>query len=273
MEIRPATWDDLEPAVELLGARSAPRSDLCVRLEFVRGEWEFPAFEVGRDNFVAEAGGRVVGYAAVTPLKRSSPRAADPAVEDDLLEHVCGRARERGLAALRVTVISAAIPPRCACVGVIRSLESETLLMWRRLSGGLAEPVWSAGIAVRTFEPGDAQAVHDLLDEAYGAWDRHYVRMAHDDRARWMTGDVEFDPTVWWLAERDGELAGCALHWSSGWLKDLAVRASERGRGLGAALVQQGLAEFARRGVAAGRPQGRRGNPTGASGSTSGSGS
>ena len=43
-------------------------------------------------------------------------------------------------------------------------------------------------------------------------------------------------------------LVGCALHWKTGWLKDLAVRASERGHGLGAALVQQGLAEFARRG-------------------------
>jgi ribosomal protein S18 acetylase RimI-like enzyme len=102
---------------------------------------------------------------------------------------------------------------------------------------------------VRTFTPGDSAAVHALLDDAYSAWDRRYVPLAHDDWVRAMTGDVEFDPAVWWLAERAGALAGCALWWSSGWLKDIAVSEGERGRGLGNSLLQLGLAEFARRGL------------------------
>ena len=79
-----------------------------------------------------------------------------------------------------------------------------------------------------------------------------------------MTGDAEFDPAVWFLAERDGSLVGCALHWSSGWLKDVAVRESERGRGLGATLVRMGLAEFSRRGCARVGLKVDAGNPTGA---------
>ena len=62
-----------------------------------------------------------------------------------------------------------------------------------------------------TAEPADAKAVHALLDEAYRAWDSRYVPLAHDDWLRWMTGDIDFDPTVWWLAERDGELAASLL--------------------------------------------------------------
>ncbi len=58
-----------------------------------------------------------------------------------------------------------------------------------------------------------------------------YTPMTHPDWVAWMIGDSEFDASVWWLAERDGELAGCALHWNTGWLKDLAVRESERGQG------------------------------------------
>src|SRR5437763_122449 len=81
------------------------------------------------------------------------------------------------------------------------------------------------------------------------SWDSTYVPLAHGDWLRAMTADVEFDPTVWWLAERDRVGVGCALWWSSGWLKDVVVRESERGRGLGTALVRQGFAEFARRGV------------------------
>ncbi|HEY7536607.1 MAG TPA: GNAT family N-acetyltransferase [Gaiellaceae bacterium] len=140
----------------------------------------------------------------------------------------------------------------------------DVLVMWRPLAGDEPEPVWPAATSVRTFEPADGEPVHALLDEAYRAWDSRYVPQPHADWLRSMTGDSEFDPTVWWLAERGGELAGCALFWSSGWLKDLVVRSSERGRGLGTALVRQGLAEFARRGVARVGLKVDADNPTGA---------
>ncbi len=118
--------------------------------------------------------------------------------------------------------------------------------MRRALDRPIDDPVPPAGIAFRTFETADAEAVHSLLDEAYSAWDKSYVPMAHADWVAWMTGDSEFDASVWWLAEREGELVGCALYWSSGWLKDVVVQEIERGRGLGAALVRLGLAEFSR---------------------------
>ena len=69
-------------------------------------------------------------------------------------------------------------------------------------------------------------------------------------------------------------LVGCALHWSSGWLKDLAVRGSRAGAGTRRrARHDQGLAEFTRRG---GRASGSRSTPAtrpARSSSTSGSGS
>jgi mycothiol synthase len=123
------------------------------------------------------------------------------------------------------------------------------LLMWRPLGAPVDEPAPPDGITIRTFRLDDAETVHRLLDEAYGAWDPSYVPEAHADWVRRMTNDPEFDSGVWWLAERDRALAGIALHWTSGWLKDVAVRKCERGRGLGAALVTTGLAEFARRGT------------------------
>jgi hypothetical protein len=44
----------------------------------------------------------------------------------------------------------------------------------------------------------DASPVHALLDEAYRGWDQHHVPLAHDDWLPLMTGDIEFEPTVWW---------------------------------------------------------------------------
>jgi len=267
VEIRPATWDDLGAAVDLLGVQSRAASGIsAIRLEFVRAEWELPGFEVGRDNLVAEESGRVIGYAGLSPKLELAIAGADPAVEDSLLAGIEARARERGAGEIRVTVVSEDDPRNELVRRRGFGLEHETLLMWRRLNGELAAPRWVPGITVRTFDPEDAEAVHALLDEAYRAWDQHYVPVSHDAWVRGMTGDAEFDPTVWWLAEREGALAGCALHWSSGWLKDLAVRTSERGRGLGEALVREGLIEFARRGVARVGLKVDAANPTGAVG-------
>ena len=90
-------------------------------------------------------------------------------------------------------------------------------------------------------------------------------RCAHDDWLRWMTGDIEFDPTVWWLAERDGALAGCALHWRTR-LAEGPRRARVRARPRPRRRARRctGLAEFARRGVERVGLKVDAANPTGA---------
>jgi GNAT superfamily N-acetyltransferase len=143
-------------------------------------------------------------------------------------------------------------------------LETTVVRMWRQLDDVEPDPVWPIGIEVRTYEPRDAVPVKRLLDEAYLAWDRGYVPMAEDDWARWMTEDADFDSSVWWLAEDGHQVVGCALHWRTGWVKDLVVRESHRGRGLGGALLQNAFAEFARRGILQVGLKVDAGNPTGA---------
>jgi ribosomal protein S18 acetylase RimI-like enzyme len=125
--------------------------------------------------------------------------------------------------------------------------------MWRVLGGDQPEPYWPAGVRVRTYERGDRAAVKALLDAAYSAWDGAYVVRTQDDWERWMTGHDEFDPELWFLVERDDELVACALHWKEheerGWVKDVVVRESERGRGLATALLRRGFRAYAERGV------------------------
>jgi len=148
-----------------------------------------------------------------------------------------------------------------------RSDEPRVIRMWASLERPLPEPSWPEGVTVRTFQAGDAEAVHALLDDAY-TWDDSYAPRAHDEWLRWMTAHDEFDPELWLLTERDGALVGCALHWrpvdGRGWLKDLAVAAPERGRGLGAALVHAGFRASTERGARVVGLKVASHNPTGA---------
>src|SRR5437763_5566597 len=259
--VRGATWDDFDGVVELLVRQNRAASGVAaVREEFVRAAWELPSFELGRDNWLCGGG----AYAAVSPTGELTLAAPDTATADALLARAIARGRERGLAKLELRPLTgdaahSALLDRHGFV-----LQTDVLAMGRALSGSEHEPEWPAGITVRTFDQADAPAVHASLDQAYGGWDSAYVPLAHEDWLRALTGDVEFDPTVWWLAECEGALVGCALWWSSGWLKDVVVRESERGRGLGAALIRQGFAEFARRGVRRVGLKVDAANPTGA---------
>lgn len=243
--VRGATWGDFDAVIGLLARQNRDSTGLGgVRAELVRTEWELPSFELGRDNWISEA----EGYAALSPKGALVVTAPDGATAAELLARARARARERGLAKLELTPLAGDSCHAALLRDHPFELEVDVLAMWRPLGKREAEPVWPDGIEVRTFGPADVRAVHALLDEAYGGWDTAYVPLAHDDWERSMTGDVEFDAATWWLAEREGALAGCALWWSSGWLKDIAVRESERRRGVGGALLTQGFAEFARRG-------------------------
>jgi ribosomal protein S18 acetylase RimI-like enzyme len=265
MVIRAARWKDLGAVVDLLGAQNRAVSGVAgIRAEHLRSAWSLPGFTLGEDNLVADDGGRAVGYAAVTPRRELVLAARDDTIADALLARTLARARGRGYQAVTVTVLS----PESALAALVERhpfvFDRETILMWRPLGESLEDPRLPSRVALRTFEPADTAAVHRLLDEAYLGWDIRYIPMPHADWVAWMTGDSEFDASVWWLAERAGELVGCALHWSSGWLKDIAVAPPERGRGIGGALVQQGLAEFSRRSVSRVGLKVDGSNPTGA---------
>jgi len=262
--IRSATWGDLEEVADLLGSQSRAVSGIGVRVAQLRAEWDRAGFVVGQDNLVAVDDGEVTGYGVVKPGGELVLAALDEPTADELFERLCGRARQRGHATLIAVVESGEGELATLVHRRAFRLDREILLMWRPLGGPVEEPRVPEGITVRTFERDDAEAVHSLLNDAYTSWDDRYVPLAHDEWVNWMTGDPEFDPSVWWLAERDGTLVGCALHWSSGWLKDLAVASQERGRGLGEVLVRHGLFEFATWGIPRVGLKVDAANPTGA---------
>ena len=229
---RCAASDDLEAVAALLAMRAglAPLRLGAAELRARRGTPGSPRRRAARRLRGRDGGRAARAQAGAATSARARAR----------------RARERGFRTLNLTA--------GAENDVLRRHGFELVARDARAGAPARRPGRRARVARR--DPSSARSSRPTQRPCTRCSTRRIVRgtagtspLAHDDWLRWMTGDPDFDPTVWWLAERDGELVGCALHWRTGLLKDLAVRGSERGRGLGAALVQQGLAEFARRGV------------------------
>jgi mycothiol synthase len=250
MAIRNATEADFDAVFGLLDARSRAAFGVSqLERQHLREAWARP----GTDRYVAEDGGRIVGYAELDETQDVVHAARDAEVGDALLEHVERRARRRGFDRVAIT----AVPEDAPLYSLVQrngfGLERETLRMWRPLDGDLPEPRWPDGVTVRTYTDADGERVHALLDEEYAGWDDGYVARSHDGWLVFMTRHDEFDPALWFLVERDGELVACALHWKEhqrrGWVKDIVVRERERGRGIAKALLHTGLRAYAERGA------------------------
>jgi mycothiol synthase len=249
-EIRDASWDDFDAVFGLLDMRSRAAFGISQeKPEYLRQRWELPVY----GKWVAVGDGNVIGYVALDEDQELVHTASDPEVGDALLAHVEHQARLRGFEHVAATAVPDDVPLSTALQRNGYALDREILRMWRTLNGSLEEPAWSEGVAVRTYTDADGERVHALLDEAYAGWDQDYVVRSHEGWLSFMTAHDEFDSELWFLVERDDELVACALHWKEqqgrGWVKDVVVRETERGHGLGRALLNHAFRAYAARGA------------------------
>lgn len=242
-EIREATWDDFDAVVALGGPE--------VQEAHVRQRWNLPGYDIG---WVAVDGDRIVGHGALDGTQDAAILGTDPVAGDALVARVVDRARERGFPFVAITAEAADERLTALVERNGFTLDREILRMWRSLDSEVPEPAWPTGVTVRTYDAADGERVQALLDTEYAAWDADHVARPHDAWLAFMTAHDDFDPAMWFLVERDGQLVACSLHWKEsnerrGWVKDIVVLSSERGQGLGKALLHHAFRAYADRGV------------------------
>ncbi len=227
---------------------------------------ELEPLDLDRDAWIVEDAARVVGYATLTPRAAVQFRAAMAVLPEY---------RRRGIGARLVGLLEdrareqLAAPPPDAEISVVGWIKAESApelrwaaslgyarvrRFWRmRIDMTQAPPVpaWPEGISVRTFRPGeDERALFEAVEEAFADHWGH-VALSFEE---WLprTEREGFDPSMWFLAMDDGQIAGMVLGSTipgSGWVSSLGVRRRWRRQGLGRALLQHSFADFWRRGL------------------------
>jgi len=278
VKLRAPSLDDL-PALaaffrvlEQYGVGGASESDL-------RDWLTSPMFDPAQDFRMAIEDDRIVGWCDVWDQDKSRKRfdldvrahPRESGTYGALLDWGVGRARELTTGApavARVLVDSQDAVFRTVAEERDFSLFRHAFRMEIDLADEPAAPRWPDGIAVRSFRAGDARSVYDAHCEIF-AGDWNFVALEFEDWCKLHVGASEFDPTLWFLAEDGGELAGFSLCRSerrpnTGHIGSLGVRSPWRRRGLGAALLAHSFRELRARG----RPKADLGveadNPTGA---------
>jgi mycothiol synthase len=110
---------------------------------------------------------------------------------------------------------------------------------------------WPDGTRVRTYDPEkDARTTFEAVEDAFrDSWGRPRGRFERFVR---QTATSDFDPSLWFLAEAEGQIVGVCLAQvisGRGWIGAVGVRRSWRNRGLGLALMRHVLVAYYRRGV------------------------
>ena len=262
---RPATRADLRAVVEMFCAYDvAFRGGIDTDETDFTDDWDKPGFDWDACTLVLEDEGRVVGFATVVEEYADAmtvPERADlaPRLLDWVEEH-------RGSLEHYVPDPDAERNALMAARGWVPA--RRFWRMRRELDATTPEPVWPEGVTVREYErPRDDRAVHALITTSFREIGGQHER-TFDEWCGFMLDTERFDASLYLVAEADGEVVGANLTQPMGedygFVRQLAVAPSQRGRGLALALLHESFRRLVDRGFPAAVLGVDAANPTGA---------
>jgi mycothiol synthase len=262
---RAPTPDDAAAVVELINACSIAQGGAAdFTLPALRGDWDDPALSLATDAWVAVGpDGQLLGYEQIDLDPAGRAHEIDGYVHPE--HEGCGiGTRLLRLAEQRARAVSASVAQMRGSIEATNSAAQHLFAaegyraarhFWRMeidLDAPPPAPVWPAGIAVRTFVPGqDERATYEAVEEAFQDHWGH-TRLPFEEWSRGQSRRPDFDPALWFLAIDREQIAGTALCLprteSMAWVRGLGVRRAWRGRGLGMALLRHAFGAFYARG-------------------------
>jgi len=245
MSFRPPRDEDAVVVAELMSEFAPDRVDR----DSVLRDWTAPIIDLELDARL-EAG----SYALVEDLTEGRAWIElHGRPSSQLVDWAEARAKEKGS-----RVFSGAWSTNAAILELLAArgygIARHAYRMEVALDGELSAPEWPDGIAVRSFQDGDARTFYELHQETFeDIWEP--VRETYDEWAHWSIESRDFVPELWFLAVDGDEAAGFAMchpyatRKELGWIRILGVRRAWRRRGLARALLRHAFREFRARGL------------------------
>ena len=265
MLTRPATRDDLGAVVEMFCAYDvAFRGGIDTDETDFTDDWDKPGFDFATATAVVEEGGRVVGFATVVEEYADVMTVPE---RSELLPSLLDWVEQHPVS------LEHYVPDTDAARNeLMRSrgwLPARRFWRMRReLTGPSPEPVWPEDVTVRDYQrPRDDRAVHELITTSFREIGGQHER-GFAEWCGYLLDTERFDASLYLVAEVDGEVVGAALSQpfgeDYGFVRQLAVAPSLRGRGVALALLHECFRRHAARGLPATVLGVDAGNPTGA---------
>jgi mycothiol synthase len=252
--IRPPFASEAEAVLDVIRARDM--ADLGVvdfTLEDLESDWARPGVELEHDARVAAGEGGAIGGDALVlggdALVYVHPEAEGQGHGTVLRRWAEARAAERGTEVLRQFAFGSNERARRH----LRDAGYKPVQRYFRLRAELADvPPPSPEPRLRTFEPGDEEAVHRLIQDAFAKVEGSQTQTLEEWRAKGRE-KAGHDPSLWLVLADDEGVAGAALgeRWEdgAGYVAEVAVAARARRRGYGRALLLAVLDAFRRAGL------------------------
>jgi ribosomal protein S18 acetylase RimI-like enzyme len=208
-------------------------------LDDLQADWATPGLALEHDVRVADADGDIRGYAILLgddAVVVVHPEAEGNGTGTVLRRWAEARASERGTSVLRQFAYGANDGAR----RLLGEAGYAPAQHYFRLRADLSQVPPPTDAPLRGFEPGDEEAVHRLIDEAFTEIEGHTPQTLEQWRAK-SIAKAGHDPALWLVVEDDEGIVGAALgeRWEgdTGYVAELAVHPRARGRGLGRALL------------------------------------
>ena len=262
---RAPTWDDVDAVAALLvDDQLVDGVEPTLDKSFLRPVWSRPDFDLGADAWVVtDEAGTIVAYGQarldepdlVGSWGVVHPEQRGRGIGTALFDRIEARAAEllAGVDSPRFRHALNARDAAAAAMAGARGLRPyrHSWHMQIDLDGPIEPTTGPPGITISGIEPPeDLLAVHAILESAFAEdpadHPEPFDRWLHE-----LVTSPSYDPSLWLLArDRDvpvGVLTASAR--DGGWVDNLAVLSSHRGRGLGHALLGRSFATFAERGM------------------------